>query len=83
MNDKLSRMRIHAYGAKRGAHQVPATVILAVLDARTDEAAKKAAASVRKVASGYDSYSGESDDALRSAWATAGWPDEHGELYAP
>jgi len=81
MSDKLAGMRIHAYGAKRGAHQVPAAVILRVLDARTDDQARKAAGFVREVASRYDSYSGESGDVLGHAWRVAGWPDENGDLY--
>lgn len=78
MSWKLDQMMVFSWSAELGSYQVPAAVILRVLDARTDEEAVRAAKSVREMGTRYDRYSGESQDVIGYAWRVADWPDPDG-----
>ena len=78
MSWKLDRMMVFSWNAELGSFEVPAAVILRVLDARTDKKAVEAAKAVREMGTRYDRYSGESQDMIDYAWSVAGWPGPDG-----
>lgn len=82
MSWKLDRMMVFSWSAELGSFQVPAAVILRVLDARTDEKAVSVAKDVREMGTRYDRYSGESQDLIGYAWSVAGWPGPDGVTLA-